>query len=56
MPMAELVDIAKELERIAAERKKAEDNLCLLYTSLPGGRGSVQRRQGIHLSDLILHG
>jgi len=27
MPMAELVDIAKELERIAAERKKAEDNL-----------------------------
>ena len=27
MPMAELVDIAKELERIAAERKKAEENL-----------------------------
>ena len=27
MPMAELVDIAKELERIAAERKMAEDNL-----------------------------
>ena len=27
MPMAELVDIAKELERIAAEHKKAEDNL-----------------------------
>ena len=27
MPMAELVDIAKELERIAAERRKAEDNL-----------------------------
>ncbi len=27
MPMAELVDIAKELARIAAERKKAEENL-----------------------------
>ena len=27
MPMAELVDIAKELERIATERKKAEENL-----------------------------
>ena len=27
MPMAELVDIAKELTRIAAERKKAEENL-----------------------------
>lgn len=27
MPMSELVDIAKELERIAAERKKAEENL-----------------------------
>ena len=27
MPMAELVDIAKELERIAAERKKVEENL-----------------------------
>jgi len=27
MPMTELVDIAKELERIAAERKKAEENL-----------------------------
>ena len=27
MPMAELVDIAKELARIASERKKAEENL-----------------------------
>ena len=27
IPMGQLVDIAKELERIAAERKKAEDNL-----------------------------
>ena len=26
VPMAELVDIAKELERIATERKKAEEN------------------------------
>ena len=33
MPMAELVDIAKELERIATERKKAEENLQLANES-----------------------